>query len=230
MVVPPNATVITATYSRGSEPRGRGMVASYNVGTGLTGVRLFSAITMLWLAAIASPAALAEEVAHGVPRGQRRFRVFAGADGLRNLVIGGIAQDRNGFLWVATDDGVYRFNGERFTHFSVDHGLSSSLNFVVAIGPDGAPCVGSPNGLVCWNGTRFSQSGTRGLPRASIHAIVTFTGKLWVGTDRGGLYVQDGSGGFIPAPGWPGTSFHHFGLCAQKCRKVSCNTALHSTE
>ncbi|HEY0991628.1 MAG TPA: two-component regulator propeller domain-containing protein [Kofleriaceae bacterium] len=167
-------------------------------------MRLFRAIAILWLA-MASPAR-ADEVAQDVPHGQTRFRVFAGDDGLRNLVIGGIAQDPSGFLWVATDDGVYRFDGEFFTHFSKEKdGLSSSLNFVVGIAPDGAPCVGSPAGLVCWDGSRFSTRGTRGLPKASIHAMVTFAGKLWVGTDGGGLYVQDGAGGFAPAPGWPGS-------------------------
>jgi PAS domain S-box-containing protein len=167
-----------------------------------TTVRLLRAIAILSLA-IARPAR-ANEVVHDVPHGHTRFQVFAGDDGLRNLVIGGIAQDPSGFLWVATDDGVYRFDGERFKHFSGEDGLSSSLNFAVGIGPDGAPCVGSPNGLVCWNGTRFSTAGTRGLPKASIHAMVTYAGKLWVATDGGGLYVQDGAGGFAPAPGWPG--------------------------
>ena len=167
--------------------------------SGSTGVRLLRAVATVWLVAMASSAS-----ADDVPRGQSRFQVFAGDDGLRNLVLGSITQDPSGHLWVATDDGVYRFDGERFTHFSVDHGLSSSLNFVIGIAPDGAPCVGSPNGLVCWNGTRFSQNGTRGLPRASVHAMVSYAGKLWVGTDRGGLYVQDGEGGFAPAQGWPG--------------------------
>ncbi len=59
---------------------------------GSTGVRLFRAISILWLA-MASLPARADEVSHDVPRGQTRFRVFAGADGLKNLVIGGIAQD-----------------------------------------------------------------------------------------------------------------------------------------
>src|SRR5262249_11567390 len=44
----------------------------------------------------------------------------------------------------------------------------------------------------------------RGIPKGSIHAMATFAGKLWVGTDGAGLYVQDGKGGFQPAPGWPG--------------------------
>ena len=171
---------------------------------GSTGVPLLRLTATLWLVAIAATPARADDAAHDVPRGQRKFRTFAGDDGLRNLVVGGIAQDPSGLLWIATDDGVYRFDGERFAHFSVDHGLSSSLNFAVSIAPDGAPCVGSPNGLVCWNGARFSTEKTQGVPRASVHAMATFAGKLWVGTDRGGLYVQDGAGGFVRAPGWPG--------------------------
>src|ERR1044071_1493196 len=175
---------------------------------GSTGVPWFRLIATLSLVASMAlsmrSAARAEDAPGDVPRGQTKFKAFGSEDGLSNLVIGGIAQDPSGLLWVATDEGVYRFDGERFAHFSAAQGLISSLNFAVGIAPDGAPCVGSPNGLVCWNGTRFSQEGARGLPKASVHSMVTFAGKLWVGTDRGGLYVQDGAGGFMRAAGWPG--------------------------
>ncbi|HEY6178136.1 MAG TPA: two-component regulator propeller domain-containing protein, partial [Kofleriaceae bacterium] len=168
-------------------------------------MRLLRAIAIIGLAIQAVAMSANEVRADDIPLGQRRFRVFAGADGLRNLVIASIAQDAHGFLWLATDDGVYRFDGERFTHFSADDGLRSSLNFTIGIGPDGAPCVGSVGGLVCWDGARFSQAGTHGMPNARVRAMVSFAGKLWVGTDGAGLYVQDGQGGFVPAPGWPGS-------------------------
>ena len=132
--------------------------------------------------------------------------MFAGADGLRNLVINSIVQDGNGFLWIVTDDGVYRFEGERFTHFSVADGLSSSDLFVVGVGPDGNACVGSASGLVCWDGTRFSHTSTLGLPAIPVHAMVSFAGKLWVGTQGAGLFVRDAAGVFAPAPGWRGAS------------------------
>ena len=55
--------------------------------------------------------------ADDVPRGQIKFRSFGAYDGLRNLFIVSIVQDSNGLLWVATDDGVYRYDGQQFTHF-----------------------------------------------------------------------------------------------------------------
>jgi signal transduction histidine kinase/ligand-binding sensor domain-containing protein/CheY-like chemotaxis protein len=139
-----------------------------------------------------------------LPPGELTFRVFGAADGLRNLVISSIAQDASGFLWLGTDDGVYRFDGEHFSHFSVLDGLASSEVFSVAAAPSGEICAGSARGLVCWDGARFSHAATLGLPRASIRAMVSFAGKLWVGTEGAGLYVRDATGSFGPAPGWPG--------------------------
>src|ERR1041384_3473446 len=104
-------------------------------------------------APVVAAAALPDDpLAREAPPGHLKFRVFAGADGLRNLVIISIAQDDEGFLWIGTEDGVYRFDGERFTHFSVEEGLASSLVHVVGVAPDGAVCVGSSNGLSCWDG------------------------------------------------------------------------------
>jgi PAS domain S-box-containing protein len=137
------------------------------------------------------------------PPGQAKFRVFAAAEGLQNLVILAIAQDDNGFLWLGTEDGVYRFDGERFTHFSVEDGLSSSLISVIGVAPDGTVFVGTYKGLTAWDGQRFSQSRAAGVPAVSIHAIVSFAGKLWIGTEAG-LFVQGANGVFVPAPGWPG--------------------------
>lgn len=166
-------------------------------------LRLHLAIATLWLVlfALAAPARADE-----LPPGHLRYRIFGGADGLRNLVISSIAQDAHGLIWVTTDEGVYRFDGERFSHFSIAEGLRSTMSFAIGIGTDGEPCVGGIDGLACWDGTRFSQATTSGVSTRAISVMLSFRGKLWVGTEKHGLYVQDGAEGYIPAPGWPRSS------------------------
>src|SRR5262245_33420920 len=52
-----------------------------------------------------------------VPRGQIRFRSFGAPDGIRNQFVVSIVQDGAGFLWIATDDGAYRYDGQQFVHY-----------------------------------------------------------------------------------------------------------------
>jgi PAS domain S-box-containing protein len=127
--------------------------------------------------------------------------VFGPADGLHNLVVVSIAQDDQGFLWLGTEDGVYRFDGENFTHFSVEDGLPSSSINVTAMAPDGKICVGSRYGLACWTGAGFVRA--EGVPAVQVQRMVSYAGKLWVGTDSAGMFVREPDGRFTPAMGWP---------------------------
>ncbi|HEX3760294.1 MAG TPA: two-component regulator propeller domain-containing protein [Kofleriaceae bacterium] len=150
-----------------------------------------------------APSALARaEDADAVPAGELRVRLYGGEDGLHNLVIASMTQDRAGFIWLGTDDGVYRFDGQQFRHFGVEDGLASSQVTVVETGPDGNVCVGGTSGVVCWNGLRFTHAGSWGVPAVPIAAMVSYGGQLWVGTDHGQLLVQQPAGSFVPAAGW----------------------------
>jgi len=154
-------------------------------------------IAILWLLATSRPG-----FTESAPPGQTKFRWFGGSEGLRNLVISGFAQDREGSLWAGTNDGLYRFTGAKFTHVPLVEGMNS-IN-VIATAPGGGVCVGGGRGLACWDGHQFSQAVARGLPAGPINAIVSFAGKLWVAPDAVGLYVQGADGGFVAAPGWNG--------------------------
>ncbi|HEY0989033.1 MAG TPA: ATP-binding protein [Kofleriaceae bacterium] len=159
-------------------------------------------MALLWLIA-ALRSAHAGLDSGDLPSGQSTARVFGAADGLRNLSITSLLQDLDGFLWLGTEDGVYRFDGARFTHFSTHDGLLSNLVFALGLAPDGTVCVGG-DGLVCWDGQRFSQARVPGMPAIRVNQILSFASKLWVATETSGLFVQDGAGVLGPAPGWPG--------------------------
>ncbi|HET7503656.1 MAG TPA: two-component regulator propeller domain-containing protein [Kofleriaceae bacterium] len=142
-----------------------------------------------------------------IPPGQIRFRSFGAADGLRNLFIVSVVQDGDGLLWVATDDGVYRYDGQQFTHYSRKDGLPAMAVRVLGVAPDGAVCAGTRDGMACWDGSRFSTRGAEDLGQIWIRSLARGPDTLWAGTSVG-LFVRRGAGRFAPAPGWPGAASH----------------------
>ena len=76
-------------------------------------------------------------------------------DGLSNLNVTAITQDKLGYIWVATMRGLNRFNGSDFTHYFYNPKDSSSinsnhLNTILCTG-NGLIYVGSTNGLNVYN-------------------------------------------------------------------------------
>ncbi|MCC3151779.1 ATP-binding protein [Hymenobacter sp. BT770] len=62
---------------------------------------------------------------------QAFLRQFGPADGLRAPFVYALLQDRQGYLWLGTADGLVRYDGTRFVTFSKKDGLAE--NFVVAL-------------------------------------------------------------------------------------------------
>lgn len=85
------------------------------------------------------------------------FRSFGTADGLNNLAVRRIYQDRVGFLWVSTENGIFRYDGDRFEAFGPAQGIPS--NSVAAFGdaPDGSLLAGGSFGLYRLTGNRFEK-------------------------------------------------------------------------
>jgi len=54
------------------------------------------------------------------------FRSFGTADGLNNLAVRRIYQDRVGFLWVSTENGTLRYDGDRFESFGAAQRVPSN--------------------------------------------------------------------------------------------------------
>src|SRR5690242_19453353 len=85
------------------------------------------------------------------------FRAFGAEAGLMTHDIQCLYQDRMGFLWVGTQNGLYRYDGGRFTLFGKEQGLPSTSVQAVRETQDGTLWVATMEGLGRFNGTRFEK-------------------------------------------------------------------------
>ena len=128
---------------------------------------------------------------------QFSFYHFGLADGLSNLSVRALAQDRAGRIWLATGNGLFRFDGNRFDRFGTDKGLAEdSINFVVA-GPDGEIIAGTSSGVSVRDGNQFRALPAGEAGGAAIRCIGTgcmdfLPGGAVIAATPGGLGVLEG--------------------------------------
>src|ERR1700691_1444839 len=75
------------------------------------------------------------------------FRCFGVTEGLNNLVVRGIYQDRVGFIWVSTENGIFRYDGDRFESFGTAQGIPISSAAAFGEAPDGSLLAGGGFGV-----------------------------------------------------------------------------------
>jgi len=129
------------------------------------------------------------------------FNRLTTENGLSNNNVFDIIQDKSGFLWFATDDGLNRFDGYDFKVFRRDPENENSLsdNSVWALREDkkGNIWIGTKSGwLNCYNPVLDKFSKWRIESDITKENSITFIyedtkEKIWIGTYRGGLYRFD---------------------------------------
>jgi two-component system sensor histidine kinase ChiS len=129
---------------------------------------------------------------------QPRFRHVTIDDGLSQGMVNCILQDRQGFMWFGTKDGLNRYDGYQFTVFNHDPNDESSLssNLVGALVEDeaGVLWIGTAAGLdrLDLDQERCTRvlpgsAGTAGRHVGSITALWLEGELLWLGTEHGEL-------------------------------------------
>ena len=130
------------------------------------------------------------------------FERFSRNDGLAGNTVSAVVQDREGFLWIGTSDGLNRYDGSRFLTFRNDPQDSASLvsNAILSLStdPDGNIWVGTEDGLDMFDQTsgdfRHYRSVSEG---GQIHSLCAGgSGYIWAGTDHGLYRFDPGSGAF----------------------------------
>ena len=110
-------------------------------------------------------------------------------NGLPQNTVTALVQTQDGYLWIGTEAGLVRFDGNSFQVF--DHNSDAAMpgNDICCLleGPDGALWVGGSEGLARWQQGKFRAYTTRdGLPGNGIRALArTNDAQLWAYTDQG---------------------------------------------
>jgi len=116
--------------------------------------------------------------------------------------------DKSGNMWFTTlKEGVFKYDGTKFTQLSKKDGLCSNLVNAVVEDRDGIMWFGTAKGLCSYDGTNFtniplpqedtqSVSPETGLPSRTTEAVLSLiqasNGDFWIGTNASGAYRYDG--------------------------------------
>jgi ligand-binding sensor domain-containing protein len=94
-------------------------------------------------------------IAANAPAARYRFRQFGPDDGL-NSAVTRLLQDRAGFLWVGSGNGLFRYDGAHFQRFGMEEGLPGASVRCLKEGPDGSLWVLTSRG---WRAPTETPSG-----------------------------------------------------------------------
>jgi ligand-binding sensor domain-containing protein/two-component sensor histidine kinase len=104
--------------------------------------KIFSALTVFAVCAF---------FVSSIPAESLSLKNYTVSDGLPDNSVYKILQDSRGFFWIATFDGVSRFDGADFTNFSLPQGLPSRRINDIIQSSDGSFWLATQSGLVHFN-------------------------------------------------------------------------------
>ncbi len=151
---------------------------------------------------------------HSLSAQRMLFNSFTAENGLSSINVNCLLQDKSGFIWIGTDNGLNRFDGKEFKVYKQQPNNSNSIsdNSVWTLFED-------KNGII-WIGTKqgvinkfdpttevFSQInlGTKISSEIGITSILQDkSGSIWIGTYSQGLFKYDPLSGKII--NWNGTT------------------------
>ena len=132
------------------------------------------------------------------PLSTHAHRIWLSEDGLLQDTAAALLESRDGFLWIATEAGLVRFDGATFDHYSRLNVPGFAHNDIqcLAEGPDGEIWIGtSEPGLYRFQRGEIRASGPgEGLPNQPIRRLLRDrSGSLWAAPAEGPLLRYDGT-------------------------------------
>lgn len=133
------------------------------------------------------------------------LRVYTSRDGLPQLQVTALCQDRAGFVWVGTlAGGVGRYDGRRFEVTDAASGLPGSSIESVTCGAGGEVFVGTTNGGAVFSGGAWSSLPAPPGPAPAVNELLALEDGRLFAAASGGLFVARSPGApweKVPAAG-----------------------------
>ena len=159
-----------------------------------------------------------------------KFHQLAEEQNLLNPVVNDLVQDSLGFVWVATDDGLYRFDGMSFTAFRTTktrHSLpNNTVNELLSQKQQVWILTNEGVGVYDYLTDKLShylpqKKGTNTAPKIFTSIISGPDGTLYLGTIGGGIYVfkNEVLQPYIPSNDLPNIDFEQLNISDLKIKK-----------
>lgn len=116
-------------------------------------------------------------------------------DGLPSDTVLDVLQDKTGYIWLASYEGLVRFDGDRFVVMGSETGFTGKSARTLALSPDGTLWIGTNTaGLYSFHDGVFTSWGLReNLPDLSVRSLaVSPDGAVWIGTANGVALLREG--------------------------------------
>lgn len=128
--------------------------------------------------------------------------IWTARDGLPSDSINDIIQDKSGYIWIGTFNGLVRFDGINFFTFSKyeEHGFESNSVTTLLEDPDGNLWIGTNGeGIARYSNNKFTMFNNSDLKDKVIKSLsIDNTGSLWIGTGNG--LLKSDKNGFTTIP------------------------------
>ncbi|HET6245912.1 MAG: SpoIIE family protein phosphatase [Bacteroidetes bacterium] len=117
------------------------------------------------------------------------FKHWSIQDGLPQSNVYCIKQDKRGFIWIGTGNGVSCFDGKKFKSYSIKEGLSGNVVRSIMEDSSGRLWFGTDKGISIYNGFEFFTLGKpEGLMGSTVLCFIEDNNKtIWSGTDDNGI-------------------------------------------
>jgi ligand-binding sensor domain-containing protein len=119
-------------------------------------------------------------------------------DGLPSNVVHQIVEDRKGYLWFATGDGLARYDGSGFRIWRMEHGLADNVVRSLALDGHDQLWIGTGNGYLqrfSADRQQFARWAGPAVPTVAASPILAIQpmddGSVWFGTREAGLFRLD---------------------------------------